>query len=128
VPSGLFNSLSLYLFFRRRKAAEFFLRKKARELRLTLDAGYSAGIALGAALSPWARKGAGHNFALQNYCSPMQPGLQRKSRKPAAGGLRNWSSGTRERSTPRFFARGICNANPGGKKCAKIPFRKIPHS
>jgi hypothetical protein len=27
-------------------------------------------------LSPWAAQGAGHDFAKQNRCSPMQPGLQ----------------------------------------------------
>jgi hypothetical protein len=43
-------------------------------------------------------QGAGHNFALQNYCSPMQPGLQRKSHRICIG-----KSEELERKA-RFFA------------------------
>jgi hypothetical protein len=57
---------------------------------------------------------AGHNFALQNYCSPMQPGLQRKSRKPAKGGLRNCSG------KPGFFVqRDLQGKSLWTKKCAR---------
>ncbi|MDR2181229.1 MAG: hypothetical protein LBN92_00955, partial [Treponema sp.] len=41
-----------------------------------------------AAASPWAAHGIGHDFALQNRCSPMQPGLQRKSHSKPQSGLR----------------------------------------
>jgi hypothetical protein len=36
-------------------------------------------------------QGAGRNFASQNCCSPMQPGLQRKSRRACEARPRNWS-------------------------------------
>jgi hypothetical protein len=120
--SGLFNLLSLLTFFSAAaRRGKFFYGKNSRELRLTRDAWCSAGLALDATLSPWARKGAGNNFASQNYCSPLHPGLQFQFRKPAAGGLAELEQWNAESvSHPGFFTRrDLRRKSLRVKKCAQ---------
>jgi hypothetical protein len=52
----------------------------------------------------------------QNRCSPLQPEVQRKSRKHAAGGLRNWSSGTRGAFHTPVFVQGKISLDENAPK------------